>query len=70
MEPVAWMALGTVALVSMGCGEKEESKMAPQTAIGFWWVTRYTARCPLSPSEQDPHPDFRKKPQFKHQRGG
>jgi hypothetical protein len=44
------------------CGKYESTK-APN---GFWQVTRDTAGCPATASQQDPHPDSSKTKQLKH----
>jgi hypothetical protein len=44
------------------CGKYTTSK-APN---GFWQVTRDTAGCPATASQQDPHPDPSKAKQSKH----
>ena len=44
------------------CGNYKTTK-APN---GFWQVTRDTAGCPATASQQDPHPDPSKSKQSKH----
>jgi hypothetical protein len=44
------------------CGKYKTTK-APN---GFWQVTRDTAGCPATASQQDPHPDPSKAKQSKH----
>ena len=44
------------------CGKYTTTK-APN---GFWQVSRDTAGCPATASQQDPHPDPSKSKQFKH----
>jgi hypothetical protein len=44
------------------CGKYKTTK-APN---GFWQVTRDTAGCPATASQQDPHPDPSKSKQSKH----
>jgi hypothetical protein len=44
------------------CGKYEPSK-APN---GFWQVTRITAGCPATASQQDPHPDLGKAKKSTH----